>query len=51
LVPEATGFSVERGVFNRVEWTPVQTDALRLEVRLKDGKSAGLHEWRVAAPR
>lgn len=31
----------------RVRFEPVQTDALRLEVRLRPGFSAGLYEWEV----
>lgn len=41
------GYGVEPGVFNRVEWVPVKTTALRLEVQLKDKLSAGIHEWRL----
>jgi len=48
---EAKGsFGVEPGTFNRVEWTPVETTALRLEVHLKDRLSAGIHEWRLLQP-
>ena len=30
-----------------LEFTPVDTDALRLEVRLQDGASAGILEWEI----
>jgi hypothetical protein len=30
-----------------LEFTPVDTDALRLEVRLQDGVSAGILEWEI----
>jgi hypothetical protein len=44
----ATGpFGVDLGRFERVEWTPVRTRALRLEVQCKPKLSAGLHEWRL----
>ncbi len=35
---------------SRVEFTPVTTTALRLEVQLDENASAGLYEWRVDAP-
>ncbi len=46
-VPAASGYGVERDRFNRVEWDPVETSAIRLEVELQDEYSAGLLEWRI----
>ncbi len=47
----AAPFASEYGVgvdrFNRVEFGPVETEALRIEVTLQDGYSAGILEWRV----
>jgi hypothetical protein len=40
-------FGVERDTFNRVRFDPITTDALRLEVQLQAGQSAGVLEWRV----
>jgi hypothetical protein len=43
--PGAYGAAPDR--FNSVRFDPVTTDALRLEVTLKDGYSGGVLEWRV----
>lgn len=44
----ATGpYGVEKDRFNRVEFSPVQTSALRLEVQLQEKFSGGILEWRV----
>ncbi len=40
-------FGVELDRFNSVEFAPVETTGLRLEVTLPEGFSAGLHEWKV----
>ena len=45
---EAPGdYSLETDKFNEVEFKPVETDSLRLEVNLQPGISAGIQEWRV----
>jgi hypothetical protein len=36
-----------KDAFNRVEFEPVVAAALRLEVKLRVGYSAGILEWRV----
>jgi hypothetical protein len=41
------GYGVAKDTFNRTPFKPVMTDALRLEVQLKPGYSAGILEWRV----
>ncbi len=40
-------YGVEKDACNRVAFPPVQTSALRLEIRLQKNFSAGIHEWRV----
>lgn len=45
---EAVGeYGVARDRFNKVEFKPVETNALRLEVKLQPNRSAGILEWRV----
>jgi hypothetical protein len=38
---------VEKDKFNSVRFKPVETKALRLEVKLQQGFSAGILEWRI----
>ncbi|WCJ60344.1 glycoside hydrolase family 127 protein [Fontisphaera persica] len=40
-------YSVKKDTYNRVSFAPVATGALRLEVQLQPGYSAGLLEWKV----
>ena len=42
-----SGYGAELDKFNRVTFDPVTTGALRLEVQLQEGQSAGVLEWRV----
>jgi DUF1680 family protein len=45
---QASGpFGVEKDMFNRVNFRPVQTRALRLEVQCQRDWAAGIHEWKV----
>jgi DUF1680 family protein len=46
-VENPSGYGVERDRFNAVTFTPVTTDALRLEVKLKKDVAAGVMEWLV----
>jgi DUF1680 family protein len=46
-VDAASSYGVEKDKFNEVRFASVTTDALRLEVQLKDGFSGGVLEWRV----
>ena len=46
-VDTAETFGVAKDAWNRVTFKPVNTTALRLEVVLQPGVSAGLQEWRV----
>ena len=49
---EAQGaYGTEKGVGNTVRFAPVLTSALKLEVILPDGHSAGLYEWEVEKSR
>lgn len=47
LVPGAAPVGVEPDRFNAVIFPAITTDAVRLVVRLRDGCSAGVLEWRV----
>jgi len=38
---------VAKDQFDRIEFAPVNTSALRLDVQLKPGSSAGILEWRI----
>lgn len=46
-VETSDGFGVEKDKYNAVRFKPVHTAALRLEVVMQPGWSAGLHEWKV----
>ena len=46
-VSNPTDYGVVKDVYNRTTFEPTETEALRLEVRLLDNFSAGIHEWRV----
>ena len=40
-------YGVDRDKYNVVRVSPVETDAIRLEIQLPDKFSSGLHEWRI----
>lgn len=46
-VTGATGYMTAMDRFNRVTFDPIETRALRIEVELQAGWSAGILEWRV----
>ncbi len=46
-VRDASGLCVARDTWNRTEFMPVRTGALRLSVQLQDGFSGGMLEWKV----
>jgi len=46
-VTSASGYGTSMDTFNKVTFDPVHTDGLRLAVRLQDGRSAGVLQWRV----
>jgi hypothetical protein len=46
-VEGVTTYPTERDTFSRIEFEPVETDSLRVEVEMQEGWSTGLHEWRV----
>lgn len=48
-VSGAGGYGVARNKFNTVQFTPVQTTAVRLHVQLQSGFSGGILEWQVPA--
>lgn len=41
------GYSVKHDAWCRVEFDPVETYAMRLEVKMREGWAAGIHEWKV----
>ncbi|MBE3069441.1 MAG: transcriptional initiation protein Tat, partial [Planctomycetes bacterium] len=42
-----SAYGTDRDTFNKVAFEPVKTTDLRLEVRLRDGFSGGILEWRI----
>src|SRR5258708_7252387 len=46
-VASPSGFGCEANQYNRTTFGPVETDALRVEVQLPEGFSAGIHEGRA----
>ncbi len=49
-VEASAGFGTSKDGFVEVEFTPVETDALRIEVQLQPEVSGGILEWRVHGP-
>jgi hypothetical protein len=46
-VAHAKGAGTERDTFNLVAFDPVKATALKIEVKLRQGFSGGILEWRV----
>jgi hypothetical protein len=46
-VEGASGFGTDRDRFNVATFAPLDTTALRIEVELREGFSAGVLEWRI----
>jgi hypothetical protein len=46
-VPGASEFGTRMDQFNRVSFPPIETKALRIEVKLQPDWSGGILEWRV----
>jgi len=44
-VANPSGFGVKKGEFNRVTFDPVETPALRIEVKSRSGCGSGIIEW------
>jgi len=42
-----SGYGVAKDEFNETTFTPVETDALRMEIKLKEDFSAGILEWKI----
>ncbi len=40
-------YQVEVDRFNRIDFRPVQTRAVRLEIQSQDGWAGGIHEWKI----
>ena len=47
LVDKPTGYGIERDGYNRVEFTPVVTGAVRIEVKQQPGYSSGILEVKL----
>lgn len=41
------GFKIAKDAWNEVQFEPVKTTALRLEMQFQDGVSGGVHEWEI----
>src|SRR5262245_25205443 len=50
-VEPTTPYGVVADQFNRVEFKPIKTTALRLEVKMADDAATGIYEWRVGPER
>ena len=46
-VKAKNSYGIEKDKLNTIEFDPVKTNALKLEVKLPEDKSAGIHEWTV----
>ncbi len=46
-VSGASEYGTQLDKYNRVDFDPVETDGLRIEVQLRENRSAGILEWRV----
>lgn len=46
-VKNPSAYACKANQFNRTTFSPVETDGLRLEVRLQNNWSTGIYEWRV----
>ncbi len=50
-VQATTPYGVESNMFNKVDFAPVKTTALRLEVKMAPDAGVGINEWRVGPER
>jgi DUF1680 family protein len=46
-VAAQSSYGTDKDKFNEIKFTPVNTTALRLEVQMRPGWSAGIQEWKV----
>jgi DUF1680 family protein len=46
-VSKPSSYGCVKDKYNRCEFEPVKTDALRMEVQLQKNWAAGIHEWKV----
>lgn len=46
-VANPTGYGVAKDTYNRVDFDPVETTAIRIEVQLQPGFSGGILEWKL----
>jgi len=50
-VKEVSQYNVEKDTFNCVKFEEVEARALRIELKCREGKSAGLQRWRIGDER
>ena len=46
-VADPSGYGCEGDQYNRAQFKPVTTDAMRIEIQLQEKWAGGVHEWRV----
>jgi len=46
-VTNPSGYTIEDNKFNKVTFDPVYTSELKIEVKCRPGKVAGIHEWKI----
>ena len=46
-VPGPSEYGVHKDRYNRLTFDPVETDGLRIAIKLREGYSGGILEWRV----
>lgn len=47
VVDNQDNYNIETDKYNIVNFVPVETDAVRLQVQLRDSLSGGILEWKV----
>jgi len=46
-LPDVTSYPVEKNRFNHITFSPIETDAVRIEIQLLPDYSTGIFEWTV----
>jgi hypothetical protein len=49
-VEATTAYTVNKDCYNKLEFNPVTTRALKLTAKLQKGESGGIIEWKVNEP-
>ncbi|MDR0704833.1 MAG: glycoside hydrolase family 127 protein [Planctomycetaceae bacterium] len=47
VLKDSSAYGTQKGILNTIEFAPVKTESLRIEVTLPNGFSSGLYEWVV----